>query len=48
MFSSPWLTLPLWINPWAAFLTDMQIGALLLVVPTIRLTLVRMPRSSVV
>ena len=47
MFKRPWFTLPLQISFCAAFFTDMQIGALLFVVPTIRFTLVRIPRSSV-
>ena len=36
------------MSDWAAFFTDIEMAALLFVVPTIRLTLVRMPRSSVV
>ena len=39
---------PFLINPRAALLIDIDIGALLFVVPTMRLTLFRIPLSSVV
>jgi len=42
----PSLITPLWISPLAALAMDMPMAALLLVVPTSRLTLVRIPRSS--
>ena len=41
------LHVPFLIKFWAAFLIDMAMDAILLVVPTIRFTLVRIPRSSV-
>ena len=48
MLSVPSLiSLPPLIRPSAAFLSDMEMAALLFVVPTMRFTLVTMPLSSV-
>ena len=41
------ISVPPLMSPSAAFLSDIEMAALLLVVPTIRLTLVTMPFSSV-
>ena len=48
LFSTPWSYLPSWIKLLAACVTDILMGALLCVVPTIRLTLVIRPSASVV